>query len=241
LVKLTAIPEGQVRNGGGVRRRRRTVSDLESARPKRTLKRNTVVLRKRNGSHVGSVPAERESASPRGYAVAVANELPNQQGDLFTDIPCRQAGVVIEQECERYAGSNQIWSGQPNQALVTEVSAPKLTVVRDQIENSQRKLTLRLRSQRDAPTLGLWIDGDSATIRGATVAGRAVPTNRPLGKWSFGFRYLGAPADGVEVQLELDQRTDDVVLRVADSTDDVSAVPGFSPPNGRVLVKPEVW
>jgi len=36
-------------------------------------------------------------------------------------------------------------------------------------------------------------------------------------------------------------RTDDVVLRVADSTDDVGAVPGFSlPPNGRVLVKPEV-
>jgi SAM-dependent methyltransferase len=49
--------------------------------------------------------------------------LPNQQGDLFTDMPCREAGVVIEQEWnERYAGSNQIWSGQPNQALVTEVS-----------------------------------------------------------------------------------------------------------------------
>src|SRR5215207_9626005 len=113
--------------------------------------------------------------------------------------------------------------------------------IRDQIENGQRKLTLRLRSQRDAPTLGLWIDGDSATIRSAIVAGRALPTDRPLGKWSFGFRFFGAPADGVEVQLELDQRADDVVLRVADSTDDVSAVPRFSqPPNGRVLVKPEV-
>jgi hypothetical protein len=31
------------------------------------------------------------------------------------------------------------------------------------------------------------------------------------------------------------------MLRFADSTDDVSAVPGFSqPPNGRVLVEPEV-
>jgi SAM-dependent methyltransferase len=38
-------------------------------------------------------------------------------------MPYREAGVVIEQEWnERYAGSNQIWSGQPNQALVTEVS-----------------------------------------------------------------------------------------------------------------------
>jgi hypothetical protein len=131
-----------------------------------------------------------------------------------------------------------LWHGP---APAADLPAPKLTVVRDQIENGHRKLTLRLRSQREAPTLGLWIDGDSASIRRATVAGRAVPTDRPLGKWSFGFRYLGASADGVEVQLELDQRTDDVVLRVADSNDDVSAVPGFSPPpNGRVLVKPEV-
>jgi hypothetical protein len=66
------------------------------------------------------------------------------------------------------------------------------------------------------------------------------PTDRPRGKWSFGFRYFGAPTEGVEVQLELDQRTEDLVLRVADSTDDLSAVPGYSPPNGRVLVEPEM-
>jgi hypothetical protein len=137
-----------------------------------------------------------------------------------------------------WSGGWPLWHGP---APAADLPAPKLSVVRDQIENGQRKLTLRLRSQRNAPTLGLWIDGDSATVRSATIAGHAVPTNRPLGKWSFGFRYFGAPADGVEVQLDLDQRTDDVVLRVADSTDDLSAVPGFSPPpNGRVLVKPEV-
>jgi len=131
-----------------------------------------------------------------------------------------------------------LWHGP---APAANLPPPEVTVVRDDVERGQRKLTLRLRSQRDAPTLGLWIDGDSATVRGAIVAGRALPTDRPLGKWSFGFRFFGAPADGVEVQLELDQRADDVVLRVADSTDDVSAVPGFSqPPNGRVLVKPEV-
>jgi hypothetical protein len=137
-----------------------------------------------------------------------------------------------------WSGGWPLWHGP---APAANLPAPDVTVVRDHIENGHRKLTLRLRSQRDAPTLGLWIDGDNATIRSATIAGRAVPTDRPLGKWSFGFRYFGAPADGVEVQLELDQRTDDVVLRVADSNDDLSAVPGFSPPpNGRVLVKPEV-
>ena len=137
-----------------------------------------------------------------------------------------------------WSGGRPLWHGP---APAAHLPRPEVTVVRDHIENGQRKLTLRLRSQRDAPTLGLWIDRDSATIRSATVAGHAVPTDRPLGKWSFGFRFFGAPADGIEVQLELDQPTDDVVLRVADSTDDVSAVPGFSPPpNGRVLVKPEV-
>jgi Peptidase family M28 len=131
-----------------------------------------------------------------------------------------------------------LWHGP---APAAELPRPEVTVVGDHIEKGQRKLTLRLRSQRDAPTLGLWVDGDSATVRSATIAGHAVPTDRPLGKWSFGFRYFGAPADGIEVQLDLDQRTDDVVLRVADSTDDLSAVPGFSPPpNGRVLVEPEV-
>jgi hypothetical protein len=130
-----------------------------------------------------------------------------------------------------------LWHGP---APAAKLPAPEVTVLRDHIENRQRKLTLHLRSQRDAPTLGLWIDGDSATVRSATVAGRVVPADRPLGRWSFGFRFFGAPADGVEVQLELDQRTD-VVLRVADSTDDVSTLPGCSsPPNGRVLVKPEV-
>jgi len=131
-----------------------------------------------------------------------------------------------------------LWHGP---APAADLRPPEVTVARDVTENGQRKVTLRLRSQRDAPTLGLWIDGASATIRSATVAGRSVPTDRPLGKWSFCFRFFGASADGVEVQLELEQRTDDVVLRVADSTDDVSAVPGFSPPpNGRVLVEPKM-
>ena len=64
--------------------------------------------------------------------------------------------------------------------------------------------------------------------------------SQPTGPWASGPSVFGS-SDGIEVQLELDQRAVDVVLRVADSTDDVSAVPGFSPPpNGRVLVKPEV-
>jgi len=81
----------------------------------------------------------------------------------------------------------------------------------------------------------------SATVRSATVAGRSVPTDRAQGKWAFGFRFHGAPVDGVEVRLVLDQHADDVTVRVADSTHDLGLAPGFTPPAlGRVLVTPTV-
>ena len=78
------------------------------------------------------------------------------------------------------------WHGP---APAANLPPPEVTVVRDHIENGQRKLTLRLESQRDAPTLGLWIDGDSATVRSATVAGRAVPT---IGPWASGPSVFGS-------------------------------------------------
>jgi hypothetical protein len=44
----------------------------------------------------------------------------------------------------------------------------------------------------------------------------------------------------VSLQLVLDQHADGVMVRVADSTHDLGVVPGFTPPQGRVLVTPEV-
>ncbi len=120
-------------------------------------------------------------------------------------------------------------------------SPPAVTVLGDVTRGGARELTLRLASGRDASTLGLWVDAGSATVRSATVAGRDVPTDRAKGKWAFGFRFHGAPAEGVEVRLVLDQHADGVTVRVADSTHDLGVVPGFTPPpQGRVLVTPEV-
>jgi hypothetical protein len=131
-----------------------------------------------------------------------------------------------------------LWHGP---APGANLAPPEVTVVRDVMDNGLRDLTLRLSSQREASMVGLWIDADSATVRSATVAGRDVPSDRSLGKWDFGFRFFGPPTDGIEVRLQLDQRADDVALRVADGTDDLGVVPGFSaPPQGRVLVRPEV-
>ncbi len=136
------------------------------------------------------------------------------------------------------------WSGSAlwhGPAPTAELSAPAVTVLRDVTRGGARELTLRLSSRRDASTLGLWVDAGSAAVRSATVAGRDVPTDRAKGKWAFGFRFYGAPVDGVEVRLVLDQQGDGARVRIADSTHDLSVVPGFTPPpQGRVLVTPEV-
>jgi hypothetical protein len=126
-------------------------------------------------------------------------------------------------------------------APAADLPAPAVIVLGDITRGDTRELTLRISSRRDAPTLGLWVDGTTATVVSATVGGRDLPTGRSKAKWDFGFRFYGAPEDGVEVRLRLDQHADGVTVRVADSTDDLGVVPGFvPPPEGRVLVTPEV-
>jgi len=113
--------------------------------------------------------------------------------------------------------------------------------VADTARDGQRELVLRLSSARGAPAVGLWVDAAGATVRGARVAGRELPLNGAFGPWDFGFVLEGAPADGVEVRLLLDQRAGGLALRVADRSDDLAAVPGALPPRGRVLVTPHLW
>ncbi|WP_205739758.1 M20/M25/M40 family metallo-hydrolase [Georgenia sp. SYP-B2076] len=124
-------------------------------------------------------------------------------------------------------------------APVADLAAPAAQVVQDVTSDGRRELTLRLVSPRGAPTLGLWVDGASATVRAASVAGRELPVRGSQG--DFGFLFRGAPAEGIEVRLDLDQRADAVALRLADLTHDLSAAPALAPPpHGRVLVAPEV-
>jgi hypothetical protein len=146
--------------------------------------------------------------------------------------------AVPLEEAFPWSDGAALWHGP---APAADLFSPAVTVLRDVTRGGARELTLRLSSRRDASTLGLWVEAGSATVRSATVAGRDVPTDRAQGKWAFGFRFHGAPVDGVEVQLVLDQHGDGARVRVTDSTHDLSVVPGFTPPpQGRVLVTPEV-
>jgi hypothetical protein len=126
-------------------------------------------------------------------------------------------------------------------APAADLPAPDLEVVHDVERFGIRELTVRLTSRREASALGLWVDAGTATVRSALVADHPVPLLGADPVWDFGFLFEAAPPDGLEVRLILDQRGDQVRLRVADRTDDLSVVPGFAPPPSRVLVTPELF
>ncbi|ETT28017.1 peptidase, M20/M25/M40 family [Rhodococcus aetherivorans] len=120
-------------------------------------------------------------------------------------------------------------------APVAPLPAPGLAVVADVTDGDERTLTLRLTSPRGAPTIGLWVDGTSAAVREAVVAGRSAAPAA-----SFGFLFSGTPAEGIEVRLTVAPRDGAVVLHVADVTDDLTVVPGYTAPENRAVVTPAV-
>lgn len=121
-------------------------------------------------------------------------------------------------------------------APVADLPAPELDVVTDRRHDGIRELTLRLTSKRGASGVGMWIDADHATVRAATVAGRKLS----LSGRDFGFVFDGAPGEGIEVRLVLDQHHDALPVRIADRGHDLRRIPGFTPPEDRVPVQPAV-
>ncbi|GAA4881519.1 M28 family peptidase [Saccharopolyspora cebuensis] len=123
-------------------------------------------------------------------------------------------------------------------APAADLPAPELHVVADRpLPDGTRELALRLSSPRGATALGLWIDGDQAAVRAATVAGRDLD----LGAGEdFGFLFAGAPRRGLDVRLVVDPHHEGLTVRVADRGHDTGAVPGFRAPDDVALVTPAV-
>jgi hypothetical protein len=134
-------------------------------------------------------------------------------------------------------------SGRPlahGPAPAVALAAPRITVLTDVTRDGVRELRLRVASSRGAPSVGLWVDAATASVRRATVADRDVAVHGTDGRWSFGFLFHAAPAAGLDVVLELEPRAAAVALRVADRSDDLSSAPAVAPAGGRVLVNPHV-
>ncbi|NYH80630.1 hypothetical protein FHR84_003996 [Actinopolyspora biskrensis] len=124
-------------------------------------------------------------------------------------------------------------------APAAQLPAPRLEVLTDRARaDGSRALTLRLSSARGVSGVGLWISGEQATVRAATVAGRQLSIDEP--EAGFGILFDGTPGSGVEVRLVLEQHRATLPVRIADRGHDLRKVPGFAPPEDRVLVTPAV-
>ncbi|MCK8674171.1 M28 family peptidase [Rhodococcus sp. HM1] len=120
-------------------------------------------------------------------------------------------------------------------APIAPLEPPRVDVLDDAQVDGGRVLQLRLSSPRGAATLGLWVEG--ATVREAIVDGAAVEPGA-----DFGFLYTTESPDGIEVRLDLETTgpADEVEVRVADLSGDLAVVPGYTPPDGKVVVGPIV-
>ncbi|SCG54761.1 M28 family peptidase [Micromonospora inositola] len=114
-------------------------------------------------------------------------------------------------------------------AQAANLPAPKLEVLSDTRSGDQRVLRLRLTPQRPVRLASLHVDTSTATVRSASVAGRDVPVKAREGRWGFGIVFHAPPPEGVEVDLMLTVKGQQVALRAMDASDGLDAVPGFRP------------
>lgn len=129
-------------------------------------------------------------------------------------------------------------SGRPlssGPAPVAPLEPPDVDVIEDRGRGSAREVRLRLTTRRDADAIGLWVDEQTAYVHGATVDGHAAEPAE-----NFGFMFWAPGPDGVEVTLTLSMRESELGVRVADWTDDPEVIPGYRPPENRVVVQPTV-
>ncbi|MFV2017724.1 M28 family peptidase [Micromonospora sp. LOL_023] len=128
-----------------------------------------------------------------------------------------------------------------------DLPAPALDVLDDSgvAADGLRTLRLRLLPQRPVRLVALHVAAGATQVESATVAGRAVPVTAtgtdPDGAWSFGTVFHAPPPPGVEIVLVLratDAGSSDaggsgdpgsVRLRVADGSDGLDELPGFTP------------
>jgi hypothetical protein len=114
-----------------------------------------------------------------------------------------------------------VWTGP---ARVANLPAPVLTVVSDSTSDGRRTLTLNLKPQR--PVRLIYLRVDDATTLSATVDSR--PIAEEMVSNPFELTFHAPPADGVPITLVLD-KTGPVRIRVADGSDGLDALPGFTP------------
>jgi Peptidase family M28 len=109
------------------------------------------------------------------------------------------------------------------EAPVLSSSAPEMKVISDTTTNGIRSLNLRITSTRQAPFIMVTLNPET-NVRAFTLDGKRYD-NSPKNDWTM--YYLAAPAEGIELALELEQPRN-VALRVTDYLPGLPEVPGAS-------------
>ncbi|MFI7227438.1 M20/M25/M40 family metallo-hydrolase [Nonomuraea angiospora] len=140
-----------------------------------------------------------------------------------------------DQWARRYGGADatgrpqaELWGGGSkllSPAKAAALPAPSLRVLADTTRQGRRTLRVRIRSERGANTVGLRVDGDTATVRSLTVEGRSIKAD------PAGFVFHAPRPEGVEASLTVTGGK--IRLRVTDvspNSREMSALPGFITP-----------
>jgi hypothetical protein len=121
-------------------------------------------------------------------------------------------------------------------AIAASLQAPQVETVSDTVVGNERRLSVRVRPQRDVRLVSLTVESGPHVVR-ATVDGREAPAVTIGDAAPFSVLFHGPPPEGVEIELVLaagdastnEALTDPVSLRVIDGSDGLSGLPGFSP------------
>ena len=139
---------------------------------------------------------------------------------------------VTESDADSFAARGGLFGDdvRTGPAQPADLPAPTVAVISDTTVPAggnlpeRRQLTLELTSQRAARLI--YLELPDADVVKATVDGREVPLDELTGP--FGLVFHAPPADGLRVELEI-QSTGPTTVRVADGTDGLDGLPGFTP------------
>lgn len=114
------------------------------------------------------------------------------------------------------------------EAPAAALEGPRVEVLSDSRENDVRRLTVRVTSPRQAPTMKVYLES-VAEVLGASVDGKAIETQgrRGGGPSRWALSYQGLPAEGIELSLEV-KSAEPLKLRLMDQSYQLPSFPEAS-------------
>ena len=127
----------------------------------------------------------------------------------------------------QYLGNDRFFQ---NAAPAVTLSQPQVDVLQDQSNGDVRTLRLRVKSTRNAPLLGVFVDS-KVQVLSASVNDEQLDENNTAmlrrNKGIFNVRYMAAPPEGVLLALQF-KAPERLKLRVVDQSYGFPPAPGFN-------------